>query len=297
MRYNSSESSYDFDSVHWAGFWIRVLARMIDGLILTVVMLIIWLLIYLSFDAQFSNFWDVYYFLLDIDQWTAAIVLYMLFYMIIYFCYFVVLNIKFGQTIGKIMTNIQIRDYDNLGEITIGKAIGRFFALELFSFIPFVNILNFAWAGFDPQKQTWHDKLGRTVVVYKDSLREQIRETVPEPSRRFDDTPRRPSMNGREFGELIFTRGLMNSKHFTLRGKNVLIGRKEELVHVYVEDPEKRISRVQCEIFEIDGRYKLRNRASVATTMLNGKPVKEDILLRSDDRIGFGSHEAKIVFF
>lgn len=295
MKSNSKGTAYDFDSVRLAGFWIRTLARLVDGLILGIILLIMWLLIYLTFDAELSSFWDVYLLIVSVEEWTAVIVLYFLIYSIIYFSYYVVMNAKYGQTLGKIMTGLEIRDYDNLYELSIGKTIGRFFALELFSWIPLVNILNFAWAGFDPNKQTWHDKLARTLVVYKESLTEEPEVSSVGPTT--SERPSSPSMGGKEFGELIFTKGMMATKHYTLRGRSVLVGRKSELVHVTVNDPEKRISRIQCEIFEVNGRYKLRNRASVASTFLNGKALKEDTFLRSDDRIGFGSHEAKIIFF
>ena len=45
---------------------------------------------------------------------------------------------------------------------SMGQLIGRYFAY-IVSTIPLG--LGYLWAAWDPQKQTWHDKLARTFVV------------------------------------------------------------------------------------------------------------------------------------
>jgi len=199
------------------------------------------------------------------------------------------MNVRYGKTLGKMVTQLQIRREEDLGTLTLGKAIGRFFALEFISNM--VLNLGFIWAGWDPKKQTWHDKLAKTVVVYEKSI--FINHPLPAP------LPRGPKeMHGKEFAEIIFIKGLMHDKHVTLSGKSILMGRELEQVHIPIKDPEKFVSRIQCEIYSVDEHlYRLRNRSKNRTTKLNGSIITSDMPLRNNDIVSFGSHSLRIVFF
>jgi uncharacterized RDD family membrane protein YckC len=67
-----------------------------------------------------------------------------------------------GQTPGKRVMNIRVIDYLNGGPIDPGRALIRYLA-RILSSIPCG--LGYFWMLWDPQKQTWHDKLSNTVVV------------------------------------------------------------------------------------------------------------------------------------
>lgn len=67
-----------------------------------------------------------------------------------------------GQTPGKRAMNIRVIDYLNGGPIDPGRALIRYLA-RILSSIPCG--LGYFWMLWDPQKQTWHDKLSNTVVV------------------------------------------------------------------------------------------------------------------------------------
>jgi len=78
---------------------------------------------------------------------------------IIYQAFFVM---KYGATLGKIAMKIRVIDIntiDNPNVISsLNRAIFRIISEMLF-------YMGFLWAMFDPQKQAWHDKTARTLVV------------------------------------------------------------------------------------------------------------------------------------
>ena len=62
--------------------------------------------------------------------------------------------------------SIQINAPDNdaatAQPIGAGRAIGRYFAMFLSAILCYLGYL---WMLWDPQKQTWHDKIASSVVV------------------------------------------------------------------------------------------------------------------------------------
>jgi uncharacterized RDD family membrane protein YckC len=68
-----------------------------------------------------------------------------------------------GQTIGKRTLGIRTVDAATLQPgIGMGRAIGRQFARILSGFVCYLGYL---WMLWDPEKQTWHDKIVSTKVV------------------------------------------------------------------------------------------------------------------------------------
>lgn len=67
-----------------------------------------------------------------------------------------------GQTPGKRAMNIRVIDFANGGPIDPGRALVRYLG-RILSTIP--CLLGYFWMLWDPQKQTWHDKVATTVVV------------------------------------------------------------------------------------------------------------------------------------
>ena len=283
MNFQEENITFDQSMVKYGGFWIRLLARLIDSAIFSVISIVAVLIFYLQLGIN------------SLTDITVGVILFIVLYIIAYALYFIVMNAVYGKTLGKIVTGLIIRREEDLGKLTIGKSIGRFFALEFISNIALG--LGYLWAAWDPQKQSWHDKLARTVVVYENTLVKRPTDIIGGETEVI--THHGPiEMRGRDFAELIMISGLMRGKHTTLRGKNVIIGRSVPEVHVPIKDPEKLVSRIQFEIFAVDDHlYKIRNRSSRNTTQLNGRRITSEIPLRSNDVISFGSHSARIVFF
>jgi uncharacterized RDD family membrane protein YckC len=67
-----------------------------------------------------------------------------------------------GQTIGKKAMSIRVVRMQDGRPIGWGTAVGRHFARILSAIACF---LGYFWMLWDPEKQTWHDKLTNTVVV------------------------------------------------------------------------------------------------------------------------------------
>lgn len=68
-----------------------------------------------------------------------------------------------GQTIGKRTMKIRTVDATTLQPgIGMGRAVGRYFAHIISGFVCYLGYL---WMLWDPEKQTWHDKIVSTKVV------------------------------------------------------------------------------------------------------------------------------------
>jgi uncharacterized RDD family membrane protein YckC len=67
-----------------------------------------------------------------------------------------------GQTIGKRALGIRVIDYRTGGPLGFGRAVLRYFA-RILSALP--CLLGYFWMLWDKERQTWHDKLISDVVV------------------------------------------------------------------------------------------------------------------------------------
>jgi uncharacterized RDD family membrane protein YckC len=76
--------------------------------------------------------------------------------------YFAKLEGGSGQTLGKRALGIRVVDARTGGAIGTGRGVGRYFARFVSSFL---CGLGYLWMLWDPEKQTWHDKLVTSHVV------------------------------------------------------------------------------------------------------------------------------------
>jgi uncharacterized RDD family membrane protein YckC len=120
-----------------AGFWRRFWALLLDGIILGIVGTILEAVVGRSFGG------------------IVALALY-----IGYFGYFI--GSPSGQTIGKRALGIRVIDAQTGGPIGFSRAVLRFFAAILSAIVFY---LGYFWMLWDPEKQTWHDKIAGDVVV------------------------------------------------------------------------------------------------------------------------------------
>jgi uncharacterized RDD family membrane protein YckC len=67
-----------------------------------------------------------------------------------------------GQTVGKRALGIRVIDLKGSGPIGTSRGVLRYFA-RILSTIVF--LLGYFWMLWDPEKQTWHDKIAGSVVV------------------------------------------------------------------------------------------------------------------------------------
>ena len=133
----------------YAGFWIRVAAHAIDSIIMLLVLVpVVWWFyggeIVNSRTVQISPLGHM-----GFNLGPAIAILLFWHYR--------------SATPGKMILGLRIVDAQTLGKPSTLQFIGRFFAY-LVSLIPL--LIGFFWVAFDAQKQGWHDKIARTVVVY-----------------------------------------------------------------------------------------------------------------------------------
>lgn len=139
--------------VAYVGFWKRVVAAIIDTLILLVVIVPLLLAIYgreylaRVFEGGFAGFWDI---MLQVVLPAVAAILFWKYQ---------------GATPGKMVISAKIIDATSGGPPATGRLVLRYFAY-LVSLIPLG--LGFLWIAIDRRKQGFHDKIANTVVVYDD---------------------------------------------------------------------------------------------------------------------------------
>lgn len=130
----------------YAGFWIRLAALIIDGIILAIIFTPITFLF--SSDADLQN--PMAFTTVDFIAQIIGIIF-------VIFCW-----VKFAGTPGKRLLKLKVLDEATGNKLTIGQAILRYIG-----YIPsaFVFGLGYLWVIWDGKKQGWHDKIAKTVVV------------------------------------------------------------------------------------------------------------------------------------
>lgn len=136
-----------------AGFWIRWLALLIDGLITGVANFIISTLLFLPFGSDPDAFALIMF--TGIVSWVLNIALSAL-----YETWFVA---RFAGTPGKLVLGIQVLRPDG-SRLTFLRSLGRHFAKYISGFVLMIGYL---MAAFDEEKRTLHDIMCDTRVVRK----------------------------------------------------------------------------------------------------------------------------------
>ena len=144
---------------HYAGFWIRALARLIDGIVLGSAQALIALLFFGTFGAQF----------LPSVTRSAPIGLRLSFQFLSYaiaIAYETVLLRYQGATLGKMALGLKVvrSNGESLGW---GISVGRYF---MYIVSGIILLIGYIMAGFDNEKRALHDRVCDTRVIYKRSL-------------------------------------------------------------------------------------------------------------------------------
>jgi len=146
---------------HYAGFWIRALALLIDGLILGVIQFPLSIGFGFMLTAVSASGGDR-------GSNIAAVLIIqfinLIISIIIPLTYSVIFVTKKSATLGKMALGLKIINADGREKISFGKAIGRHFAKMLNGFT--LNI-GYMMAGWDEEKRGLHDRICTTRVIYK----------------------------------------------------------------------------------------------------------------------------------
>jgi len=157
----------------YAGFWIRVVAQLIDGVITGTVVGAVFMMLYGSSlfavirqaaeAGANGNQPDPAAMVELMTPIIASIWSFQLLAFVAGVAYSVYFLVKFGATPGKMALGIKVIRADG-GPIQVGQAIGRYFAHILSGIILYIGYM---MAGWDDQKRALHDRLVETRVIYK----------------------------------------------------------------------------------------------------------------------------------
>lgn len=152
----------------YAGFWIRFAAKMIDGILLTVVNVVLIAIVVLIAVGGLSGFNAEKFQRMDTDPaFQMTIILGQLIVVAITYTVSVLYNAimvwKWDGTVGKLAVGIRVVREDG-SRLTLGRAIGRGFA-DLINQV--VCILLYIMAAFDDERRALHDHICSTRVVVK----------------------------------------------------------------------------------------------------------------------------------
>lgn len=141
----------------YAGFWIRFAAILIDGIIMSIPMMIF---VFMYVGSMFSNP-KVFE---DPEALSGAST--GIFYLLIYgtqIAYTVFFLGRYGATPGKMLLGIKVVRSDG-SKITYLRAFGRYFANQLSGLILYIGYI---MAAFDDEKRALHDYICDTRVIRK----------------------------------------------------------------------------------------------------------------------------------
>jgi uncharacterized RDD family membrane protein YckC len=153
----------------YAGFWIRFVAYLIDGLIIFVPIVIVFFAIAGStlgthpITCTVENTSTGQSITCNgVGVFTGAVVALWAAVLVVPWIYFSIMWSWQGQSIGQKVLSLRVVDANNGARISIGRAILRYFGIIVSSWALYIGLI---WAAFDPRKQGWHDKIASTFVV------------------------------------------------------------------------------------------------------------------------------------
>ena len=151
-------------TMRFAGFWIRLLARFIDALLVGVVCTVVSLPFTLTALRRMTQGATGAPVGLQLANVFGQMAIQLVIQLVIEGSYYVFFLGKYGATPGKMACRIKVVRSDG-SALTYGRAFGRFFGDKLSKLILYIG---FIMAGFDDEKRALHDHLCDTRVIYKD---------------------------------------------------------------------------------------------------------------------------------
>lgn len=131
-------------SARKAGFWVRVVAYIIDAITVGVVLGVLFGILSAVMGAG------------------GAAGLLSILSIIVSIGYFVYFWTTTGQTLGQKVMGLRVIRTDG-STLTVGNAIMRLIGIAIASAVLYIGLI---WVAFDANKQGWHDKIAGTYVVH-----------------------------------------------------------------------------------------------------------------------------------
>jgi uncharacterized RDD family membrane protein YckC len=136
-----------------AGWWQRVAAQILDGILLALPLIVIAVIVAASGPGEDDD-----------AAWGALAIVYLL-SLLLPFIYFTVMHAGArGATFGKRAMGIKVVREDG-GQLGYGKAFGRYGIVVVFWIFVLPALLDYLWPLWDDKNQALHDKVVGTLVV------------------------------------------------------------------------------------------------------------------------------------
>ncbi len=153
----------------YAGFWIRLLASFIDGIILGIINSVVMMITFLSIYGSTSDFLKTLESYVTLegtlpDSFWTFYGIYYLVSLIVSIAYYTIAIGKWGRTIGKKALGLKILKADG-SRVSYWRAFGRYWAYVLNGFTLYIGFLVIA---FTEKKRGLHDYICDTVVIKTD---------------------------------------------------------------------------------------------------------------------------------
>jgi uncharacterized RDD family membrane protein YckC len=146
---NDKISNNDIQNLQLATFWPRIKAYIIDDILITFITAFI-------FWEQIKNAGD------DMSSVMAVLNVYLVPIMMLKISYHTFFVWYYGATVGKYLSKIRVIDHDTLSNISfmssLVRAVARILS-EMFFYLGFI------FAFFNEARQTFQDKIAKTLVV------------------------------------------------------------------------------------------------------------------------------------
>jgi uncharacterized RDD family membrane protein YckC len=244
--------------MQYAGFWVRFWASIIDSIIWTPLLL----LVYLKFTFEAI--------LMGAGQSLAF--LYFLVSVLTPWLYCALFEAgKWQATPGKRLLGLYVVDM-NGQRISFGRASGRYFSKFISSLIFFIGYII---AGLTQNKQALHDKIAST-LVYRGKPEEYVDQLPSALSPKIRET-NEPISNwvfagfGAE-GDLV--RITFRSDDIRLSTTGLVVGRSFDNCDLYIKDPS--VSRRHARFINSGDKILIEDLGSTNGVSINGRQVKKN---------------------
>lgn len=147
-------------AVRYGGFWIRYLAVLVDSLIFSVLIVIVFACGLLLFPVDWANVGRSQADLLQLLELEGLVWFSALLFAALYETWMIG---RYSATLGKMVCGLRVVRSDG-GKLTYARSLGRHFAKHLSSFALGIG---YFMAGFDDEKRALHDRICDTRVIKK----------------------------------------------------------------------------------------------------------------------------------
>jgi uncharacterized RDD family membrane protein YckC len=161
----------------YAGFWRRLGAYTVDGIIIFFTFIVLSIIASLAFfsGAISGNSKDFIADLADPARFSSVKIFIWIFFISLYIAYFTYFHGTTGRTLGKMFFGLQVVSADGT-PISFGIAFLR----AVGYLVSGIFYLGFIWAAFDKRKQGWHDKIAGTVVIIREQQNDSEGISIPD---------------------------------------------------------------------------------------------------------------------